>query len=234
MLSHGPGMTVLDCFACARNDTTPPSRGTLRPSFAWSLSLLKTEGAGNAGCFVHPQPCVRTLKSTQASHHRFTETLRHSLRNGFNGFLRALLGDRALLPPSSARCRSIVANLASASGCRDHTTSPSARSTVRLRCRRVHRIPRPTFVTTAKRPSYQARDGGNHASDLASRSIFTRCDISTRRANHSVSVKCCQGFSRLTDAEETPPSSCPDLFPASTSCFLRQQRKRGWPRHARP
>jgi hypothetical protein len=25
---------------------------------------------------------------------------RHSLRNGFNGFLRALLGDRAFLPPS--------------------------------------------------------------------------------------------------------------------------------------
>ena len=27
---------------------------------------------------------------------------RHSPRNGFNGFLRALLGDRALLPPSPA------------------------------------------------------------------------------------------------------------------------------------
>jgi hypothetical protein len=30
---------------------------------------------------------------------------RHSLRDGFNGFLRALLGDRAFLPPSPAgRC----------------------------------------------------------------------------------------------------------------------------------
>ncbi len=31
------------------------------------------------------------------------EALRHSLRNGFNGFLRALLGDRAFLSPSLAR-----------------------------------------------------------------------------------------------------------------------------------
>jgi hypothetical protein len=39
--------------------------------------------------------------------------------NGFNGFLRALLGDRALLSPS-------FASLASASGRQNHTTSPSA------------------------------------------------------------------------------------------------------------
>jgi hypothetical protein len=30
---------------------------------------------------------------------------RHSLRNGFNGFLRALPGDRAFLPPSQATMR---------------------------------------------------------------------------------------------------------------------------------
>jgi len=49
--------------------------------------------------------------------------------SGFNGFLRALPGDRAFLPPSSARCESIVANLISASGYQDHTTSPSATGT---------------------------------------------------------------------------------------------------------
>jgi hypothetical protein len=48
---------------------------------------------------------------------------RHSLRNGFNGFLHALLGDHAFLPPSSAD-RS--AHLAPASERQDHTTSPSA------------------------------------------------------------------------------------------------------------
>jgi hypothetical protein len=34
------------------------------------------------------------VKSTRVSHHRHAETFRHSLRNGFNGFLRALPGDR--------------------------------------------------------------------------------------------------------------------------------------------
>jgi hypothetical protein len=37
------------------------------------------------------------------SHHRFSQVIRHSLRNGFNGVLRALPGDRAFLPPSLAR-----------------------------------------------------------------------------------------------------------------------------------
>jgi hypothetical protein len=41
--------------------------------------------------------CVRSLackiKSTQASHHGHTEDIRHSPRNGFNGFLRGLPGE---------------------------------------------------------------------------------------------------------------------------------------------
>jgi hypothetical protein len=50
--------------------------------------------------------CARSrawsVVNTRVSHHGFTGITRHSLRNGFNGFLRALPGDRALLPPSSA------------------------------------------------------------------------------------------------------------------------------------
>ena len=60
------------------------------------------EGAGNAGCALHPQSRVQKVKSTRGSHHRFTGAVRHSPRNGFNGFLRDLPGDRALLSPSSA------------------------------------------------------------------------------------------------------------------------------------
>jgi hypothetical protein len=55
-------------------------------------------------------------------------------RNGFNGFLRALPGDRALLPPSPTDmflskpgwADSNSANLTPASGRQDHTTSPYA------------------------------------------------------------------------------------------------------------
>jgi hypothetical protein len=78
---------------------------------------------------------------------------RPSLRNGFNGLLRALPGDRAFLPPSPVRCASIVTKLTSASRCQDHTTSPSAPAPIVSRHYRVHRIPHPTFVTIAKRPS---------------------------------------------------------------------------------
>jgi hypothetical protein len=70
--------------------------------------------------------------------------------NGFNGFLRGLPRDRAFLPPSPA---GDPANLISASGYQDATTSPSAGERIRLvRCR-VHRIPHPTSVTIAIRPS---------------------------------------------------------------------------------
>jgi hypothetical protein len=57
------------------------------------------------------------------------------------------------------RCESIVTDLTSASGCQDHTASPSAMGAFVCRTICVHRIPRPTSVTIAKRPSYRVRDG---------------------------------------------------------------------------
>jgi len=46
-------------------------------------------------------------KKAGGSYHRSSRNIRHSLRDGFNGVLRALPGARAFLPPSSARssCR---------------------------------------------------------------------------------------------------------------------------------
>jgi len=67
---------------------------------------------------------------------------------------------------ASAMRAGIVANLIPASGDQDHTTWPSAvTALVSCRCR-VHRIPRPTFVTIAKRPSFRVRNGPIEASDL--------------------------------------------------------------------
>src|SRR6185312_9135756 len=65
------------------------------------------------------------------------------------GLLRALPGDRALLPPSSARCASIVANLNAsigASGPHDFAVRDIGRSS-----HAVSRPPHPTatFVTCA-------------------------------------------------------------------------------------
>jgi hypothetical protein len=144
-----------------------------RARFARKSRPLKSEGAGNAG-----RRCARSracsVVNTRVSHHGHTGNTRHSPRNGFNGFLHALPGDRACLPPSLADCS---ANLTPASGRQDHTTSPSASApfvcvfrpkTQLRRCCRVHRIPCPTFVTIAKRPSV-GRDGGSSKSDLGVR-----------------------------------------------------------------
>ncbi len=107
---------------CSHGPSFP--RRVSRPSLAKPFAPLTSEGAGNAG-----RQCTRSLackmKSTRVSHHRFTGQRRHSLRNGFNGLLRALPGDRAFLSPSprnAKHCR----KLTPASRCQDHTASPSA------------------------------------------------------------------------------------------------------------
>src|SRR5207237_10689788 len=105
---------------------------------------------------MRPQPRMQNKKAYEYSHHGHTGATRHSPRNGFNGFLRALPGDRALLPPSFADSS---ANLMPASGHQNHTTSPSARhARSSFAPPLVHRIPCPTSVTIAKRPSV-GRDG---------------------------------------------------------------------------
>ncbi len=90
--------------------------------------------------------CTRSLacenkKARRVSHYRFTGTPRRFPRNGFNGFLRALPSDRALLPLSFV---DRLTSLTPASGRQDHTTSPSAASIVRLSMplRPPHPIPR--------------------------------------------------------------------------------------------
>ena len=112
------------------------------------------EGVGNAGCTSAPTASRGKNKNhtsiVTAGTRRFHPAFPHA--NGFNGFLRALPGDRAVLPPSPA---DHPANLTPASGRQDHTTSPSAVAPLVFGRNRVHRIPRPTSVTIAKRPSVQ-------------------------------------------------------------------------------
>src|SRR5580692_13009964 len=85
------------------------------------------------------------------------ENARHSPRNGFNGFLLALPGDRAFLPPSLA---AFAANLMPASGHQDHTTSPSAIAPFVKGAIRVHRIP-PRVRDDRETPLLSRRDGAS-------------------------------------------------------------------------
>src|SRR3984885_8627854 len=101
----------------------------------------------------------RVEKNTRVSHHGHAGNVRHSPRNGFNGFLRALLGDRAFLPPSPAEMPSSVG----ASGPHDFAVrEPSAFVNAPL----ASTASRPAFVTIASRPSVE-RDGEGYAGDLA-------------------------------------------------------------------
>src|SRR5229473_3607621 len=129
----------MDCFASLAmtalpiSDTTSRPRGALHPSLARNLPPER----GRGECRMPNAPAV-SCAMIVVERTRVTTSTPESpgipARNGFNGFLRALPGDRALLPPSPGgyvlskpgRADSTPPNLTPASGRQDHTTSPSA------------------------------------------------------------------------------------------------------------
>jgi len=63
----------------------------------------KKEGAGNAGCALHPRSrAQRCAKESAHEHTGSAEALRHSLRNGFTAYFVISPENRALLSPSPA------------------------------------------------------------------------------------------------------------------------------------
>src|SRR5664279_4911863 len=138
------------------------SRRMFRARFGLLVPPSSTEGAGNAGRPMRPiAACAEVVVERTRVSQVTPEITRHSPRNGFNCFLRALPGDRAFLPPSPALPS---ANLTPASGCQDHTTSPSA-SVPFVIGASASTASRPAAVTIATRPSV-GRDGGGYRSDL--------------------------------------------------------------------
>jgi hypothetical protein len=100
-------------------------RGAMRPSCA---SIFRPENRGRGECRVLDAPMGPVQKKSTGvgpQVHRNHPAFPHA--DGFNGFLRALPGDRAFLPPSSLRSL-LPRNLTPASGRQDHTTSPSAKA----------------------------------------------------------------------------------------------------------
>ena len=117
----------------ARTCVHDPAAQSVR-AVAWRSAQ---EGVGNAGC-PRTRSRVRKVESTRVSHHGYAGTPGIPARNGFNGVLRTLPGDRAFLSPSLA---DESANLTPASRRQDHTTSPSASGALVFCTIRVHRIP---------------------------------------------------------------------------------------------
>jgi hypothetical protein len=143
-------MTLKHTFAISRRDAPEAL-----------LYLSPKEGVGNAGCPWHPRPRVhfvlveRTRATTSTP-----ESPGVPARNGFNGFLRTLPGDRALLPPSPCGLKVLSSpvepneppqDLTPASRRQDHTTSPSASSAVVLHAaNRSRRAIRPALASHAQ------------------------------------------------------------------------------------
>src|ERR1700739_1190768 len=97
--------SVTGSVAFGRNGLSS-SNGRLvcsRP-FAHSDRFAGHKGGGK-DCRLGAPAASRVEKNTRVSHHGHTGNTQHSPRNGFNGFLRALPGDRALLSPSSTDLR---------------------------------------------------------------------------------------------------------------------------------
>jgi hypothetical protein len=120
-----------------------------------------TEGAGNAGCPLHPQPRVRCDRSTRAYSPQVHRSLPAFPAQWFTAY-------SVLSPVTGLSChrrrRETPADLAPASGCQDHTSLPSADSIARQARCRVHRIPF-RVVDVAQRPSV-GQDGPSRSSDL--------------------------------------------------------------------
>jgi hypothetical protein len=102
------------------------------------------------GAKSHPQPCVQSKKAHKQSHHRYAEAGRHSLRNGFTAY--------STLSPAIGPFVTVTCEIASHRLDISVEISGPRGFAVRIVCTRlshrsVHRIPRPTSVTIAKRPS---------------------------------------------------------------------------------
>jgi hypothetical protein len=112
-------------------------------------ALPRTEGAGKAGCALHPRSRVQIVQRNAHEHTGSAEAVRPSLRNGFTAY-------NALSPVTGLSChrrlRMLPQSLMPASGHQDHTPSPSASSALVRRTLSVHRIPL-RVRDVAQRPS---------------------------------------------------------------------------------
>jgi hypothetical protein len=97
-------------FLAMTEDTHSHSRGTNRPRLISKHPPLGQRARESRVPAAPVASCVK-LKTHELVTTGEVGALRPSPRNGFNGFLRALPGDRALLPPSPARRACVFASL---------------------------------------------------------------------------------------------------------------------------
>jgi hypothetical protein len=149
------------------------------PGLCRNHSPRKTEGAGNAGCPMHPQPVCKGRKHTvvttgspvsagipctmvltaYSALSPATNSSCHRRRRigGLAGPGRARKTSADLTPATGARTTRLHRTQQCRSSARPsiaHEPKPALRPRLRARRCRVHRIPHPTSVTIAIRPSF--------------------------------------------------------------------------------
>jgi hypothetical protein len=131
----------------------------IRPSDASSVTLDKSEGAGNAGCRCTRAPRVQQMRKERTrAVHRYNRTHSGIPCAMVYGLWRALPGVPGLIAPVA--CRLSPANLTPASGRQDHTLLPSVPGIARLATPAASIATCPTFVTIGQTPLLVGQDGG--------------------------------------------------------------------------
>jgi hypothetical protein len=134
-----------------QKDISLYSRRAITPELCRNNVPQQTEGAGKAGCPLHPQPRAQSVGSTRVSHHRYPGTpgLPCAMVLTVSFALSSATGLFCHRRLQVTTCK-LDASVG-ASGPHDFAVRLGV---TRQRHRRVHRIPLPTFVTIAKRPSW--------------------------------------------------------------------------------
>jgi hypothetical protein len=155
-------------------DTTPHSRGAMRPRFVRILRPPKDEGAGKTGC--RPAPMAPVLNIAQAMHRG--KTTGEAGNNPafparwFDGLWRALLGDEFPLASVASRkwamhrCpvgpMHLPRKLDTSNGCRDHTLLPYASASFVLRAALRSRVSTPARAPPCDRLARRRRPRPPH------------------------------------------------------------------------
>jgi hypothetical protein len=139
-----------------RQGTLPHPRSRICPGFYVSHHPQKEEGAGNAGCWPHPRALRAKESALYARKQRQgSQNNRHPLRNGFTAYTRSPRGTGLVSPRHWQIIFRQLDPSVGGSGPHDFAVREAVfvGAPWRAETPHVHRIPLPTSVTIAKRPS---------------------------------------------------------------------------------
>jgi hypothetical protein len=147
-----PPITIFNCQTAS--DIPSHCRGASRPGCAIGVALDRKGGRREGRVFATPM--ARLQKESRRQSPQVWPQHPAFPARWFTSLYRALLGAPGFL--ATVAHDAFASARIPASGYQDHTTSPSAPTTVVHRRRRVHRIPRSTSVTT-RTPLRSRQDG---------------------------------------------------------------------------